>query len=295
MSTSRSDDTHLTWEDRLRALDEALAQVGARVDDPLLGGPSRPSAPDDAPADAPATHAELTAPPVNEPRLERTTVVGRDGDHDADRLDTDRPDAGPRTALADLDEADDEADEVETAQQAASRRRRALLDWVVVIGVALIVAFLVRTFVLAHFVVDGTSMASTLHDGDRVFVNKLSYRLHDPNRGDVVVLHEIRGTSDRDLIKRVIALPGETIEVRNCEVTIDGKKLEEPYLDPPATTPGTCGRNVDALVVPEDHVFVMGDNRGGSMDSRDLGPISEDDLVGRAFVVFWPFDNWQWL
>ena len=104
-----------------------------------------------------------------------------------------------------------------------TRRRRALIDWVVVIGVALLVAFLVRTFVLAHFVVDGTSMATTLHDGDRVFVNKLSYRLHDPNRGDVVVLHQISGASERDLIKRVIALPGETIEIRSCQVLIDGR------------------------------------------------------------------------
>ncbi len=89
-----------------------------------------------------------------------------------------------------------------------------------------------RTFVLAHFVVDGHSMDTTLHDGDRVFVNKLSYRLHDPNRGDVVVLHEINGASERDLIKRVIALEGETIEVRNCVVLIDGVELLEPYLDP---------------------------------------------------------------
>src|SRR6187551_2371236 len=110
---------------------------------------------------------------------------------------------------------------VETARSARARRARGLLDWVVVIGVALLVAFLVRTFVLAHFVVDGHSMDTTLHDGDRVFVNKLSYRLHDPHRGDVVVLHEINGGTDRDLIKRVIGLEGETIEVRNCEVTID--------------------------------------------------------------------------
>jgi signal peptidase I len=192
--------------------------------------------------------------------------------------------------------ADDEAaPEVEPARDVNARRRRALLDWVIVIAVALLVAFLVRTFVLAHFVVDGTSMASTLHDGDRVFVNKLSYRLHDPRRGDVVVLHEIRGTSDRDLIKRVIALPGETIEVRNCEVTIDGKKLEEPYLDPQVVTPGNCGGDTPPTEVPEDHVFVMGDNRGGSLDSRALGPIEEDDLVGRAFVVFWPKSDWQWL
>jgi signal peptidase I len=177
----------------------------------------------------------------------------------------------------------------------AARRHRALFDWVIVIGVALLVAFLVRTFVLAHFVVDGTSMATTLHDDDRVFVNKLSYRLHDPNRGDVVVLHQISGASQRDLIKRVIALPGETIEVRSCEVLIDGRTLEEPYLDPAVVSPGNCGGDLPPTPVPEDHVFVMGDNRAGSQDSRALGPIEEDDLVGRAFVVFWPQDNWQWL
>jgi len=191
---------------------------------------------------------------------------------------------------------DDDADaSAEPAVDHVARRRRALLDWVIVIGIALLVAFLVRTFVLAHFVVDGTSMSTTLHDGDRVFVNKLSYRLHDPNRGDVVVLHELNGTSERDLIKRVVGLPGETVEVRNCEVFIDGRRLQEPYLDPEVVVPGNCGGDTPATDVPEDHVFVMGDNRAGSLDSRNLGPIDEDDLVGRAFVVFWPRGNWQWL
>ncbi len=186
-------------------------------------------------------------------------------------------------------------DDVTAETDMPDRRHRALLDWAVVIIVALLVAFLVRTFVLAHFVVDGTSMFSTLHDDDRVFVNKLSYRLHDPNRGDVVVLHQDSGASERDLIKRVIALPGETIEIQNCQVSIDGQTLEEPYLDPAVVTPGNCGGDLAPVLVPEDHVFVMGDNRGGSQDSRALGPIEEDDLVGRAFVVFWPQSHWQWL
>jgi signal peptidase I len=173
---------------------------------------------------------------------------------------------------------------------------RAFFDWMVVIVVALLVAFLVRTFVIAHFVVEGESMYSTLDTGDRVFVNKLSYRLHDPNRGDVVVLHQITGASERDLIKRVIGLPGENVEVRNCTVLIDGRVLDEPYLDPEVVTPTNCGGDfVLDGVVPADHVFVMGDNRGGSQDSRVIGPISEDDLVGRAFVVFWPRSHWQWL
>jgi signal peptidase I len=173
---------------------------------------------------------------------------------------------------------------------------RAFFDWLVVIAVALLVAFVVRTFVIAHFVVEGESMYSTLDTNDRVFVNKLSYRLHDPNRGDVVVLHQVTGASERDLIKRVIGLPGETVEVRNCTVLIDGRVLNEPYLDPAVVTPTDCGGDytLDG-VVPEDHVFVMGDNRGGSQDSRVIGPISEDDLVGRAFVVFWPQSHWQWL
>jgi signal peptidase I len=172
---------------------------------------------------------------------------------------------------------------------------RAFFDWVVVVTVALLVAFLVRTFVLAHFVVEGSSMYSTLETGDRVFVNKLSYRLHDPNRGDVVVLHEVSGASERDLIKRVIALPGEEVEMSNCQVKIDGRTLVEPYLDPAVVTLNNCGQNFEPLIVPDDHVFVMGDNRGGSQDSRAIGPISEDDLVGRAFVVFWPRSDWRWL
>lgn len=180
---------------------------------------------------------------------------------------------------------------------------RAFFDWIVVVGVALLVAILVRTFLLAHFVVEGTSMYSTLDTGDRVFVNKMSYRLHDPNRGDVVVLHEIMGATERDLIKRVIALPGEEIRMENCEIFIDtdptdtapAQRLSEPYLDPTVVTSGNCGQSIPATTIAADQVFVMGDNRAGSQDSRAIGPIAYDDLVGRAFVVFWPKSSWQWL
>jgi signal peptidase I len=202
------------------------------------------------------------------------------------------PDHGtpPEGVATDASDASDASEEV-----SRPGRSRTILDWVVVIGVALLVAFVVRTFVLAHFVVDGHSMDYTLHDGDRVFVNKLSYRLHDPHRGDVVVLHEVEPGLDRDLIKRVIALPGETIEMRNCEVRIDGVILDEPYLDPEVVTPNNCGADIPPTLVPGDHVFVMGDNRPQSQDSRVIGPIDEADLVGRAFVVFWPTSHWRWL
>lgn len=171
---------------------------------------------------------------------------------------------------------------------------RAFFDWVVVVGVALLVAIIVRSFFLAHYQVEGQSMLSTLSPGDRVFVNKMSYRLHEPNRGDVVVLHELTGSIERDLIKRVIALPEETIEIVDCNVFIDGLRLEEPYLDP-AVVADRQWCEMAPVEVPENRVFVMGDNRPGSSDSRSFGPIDEDNLVGRAFVVFWPRNDWQWL
>lgn len=182
-----------------------------------------------------------------------------------------------------------------TSLATLGRGAKAFFDWALVVVIALVVALGVRTFLLAHFVVEGSSMYSTLETGDRVFVNKVSYRLHDPNRGDVVVLHEIRGTTERDLIKRVIAVGGEEVEMRSCEVRIGGQLLLEPYLDPTVVTPGNCGGDFGPILVPEGTVFVMGDNRSGSQDSRTLGPVLLDDIVGRAFVVFWPRSNWQWL
>lgn len=215
-------------------------------------------------------------------------VVGSEGSETGSTFDLDEPSAF------------DEAVADESVSKVASGAR-AFFDWAVVIAVALLVAFVVRGFVLAHFVVEGQSMATTLDTGDRVFVNKLSYRLHDPNRGDVVVLHQITDASERDLIKRVVALEGETIEMTGCVVRITApggdapQILDEPYLDERDKMPGDCGSDITSQVIPADHVFVMGDNRGGSQDSRNLGPIAEDDLVGRAFVVFWPFDHLQWL
>ena len=164
-----------------------------------------------------------------------------------------------------------------------------IVEWIIVVAIAVAAALLVRQFVLQQFAVSGHSMDTTLHDGDRVLVNKLSYRMHDPRRGDVVVLKTLEGAGERDLIKRVIGLPGETVEYRSCVLYVDGKVLIEPYLDPNVVTPHACGNDQTPLKVPTGHVFVMGDNRGGSKDSRDLGPIADDNLLGRAFVVIWPF------
>ncbi|HQZ34283.1 MAG TPA: signal peptidase I [Ilumatobacteraceae bacterium] len=177
------------------------------------------------------------------------------------------------------------------------RRVDAARQWLVVIAVAVGAALLIRTFVLQQFSVSGYSMVNTLHDGDRVLVNKLSYRLHEPRRGDVIVLETSEGASERDLIKRVVALPGETVAYRSCLLFIDGKRQDEPYLSAAVVGSTNCGTDQAPLQIPSGHVFVLGDNRPASKDSRDpsVGPIDYDKIVGRAFVVIWPAGDWRWL
>jgi len=166
---------------------------------------------------------------------------------------------------------------------------RNVVEWVLIIGGAFLVAFVVKTFLIQAFFIPSGSMLPTLHEDDRVLVNKLSYDLHDVNRGDLVVFERPEGETAgqiKDLIKRVVALPGERIEQRDGDVYIDGQLLEEPYLDD-----GTETTNLEPQTVPEDHVFVMGDNRDDSMDSRVFSAIDEDLIVGRAFVRVWPLNH----
>ncbi|HET6964030.1 MAG TPA: signal peptidase I [Acidimicrobiales bacterium] len=173
------------------------------------------------------------------------------------------------------------------------RNLRVTLEWVGVVVLALAAAFLVKTFVLQTFFIPSASMEPTLHVGDRVFVNKLAYSFHSVHRGDVVVFTlppgESAGTGVDDLIKRVIGLPGETVEARNGRIYIDGRPLSEPWL-PRGVSP-VAGLPLERQRVPADHYFLMGDNRGDSSDSRHFGPISGDLIVGRAFVRIWPFSH----
>jgi signal peptidase I len=191
----------------------------------------------------------------------------------------------------------DELAEPNPAALKRKHKRNSYLEWLIVIVVAMTSALVVRAFVVQQFAVDGTSMLTTLHNGDRVLVNKLSYRLHDPRRGDVVVLKTIEGVAERDLIKRVVGLPGETISYQNCALRVNGKLVNESYLDPDIVSASSCGPPFGDTVIQSEHVFVMGDNRGGSKDRRDdqVGQIAYGDLVGRAFVVIWPFGDWRWL
>jgi len=170
---------------------------------------------------------------------------------------------------------------------------RSIIEWVAVVGGALIVALVIRAFFLAAFYIPSESMVPTLQKGDRVLVNKLSYKLHDVHRGDVVVFGRPPNEPDngiKDLIKRVIGLSGETIEVRDCKVLINGQTLSESYVK---SWTRTC--TYAPHQIGPDEVFVMGDNRDDSQDSRYFGPIKESLIVGRAFVVVWPLTHLGWL
>ena len=177
---------------------------------------------------------------------------------------------------------------------------KALRDWLLVVVLALGAALLVRVYVLQQFYISGPSMETTLFGNNRVLVNKLSYRLHGIHRGDVVVFDRVTtsdGTvSHDDLIKRVIALPGDTVEIKNCVVIVNSKPTVEPYLDKEAlgqVDPVNRCRvaNMPVQTIPKKKIFVMGDNRPESFDSRSFGPISESLVVGRAFAVVWPFNR----
>jgi signal peptidase I len=166
-----------------------------------------------------------------------------------------------------------------------SSTTRNVVEWILIAGGALLVAFVIKTFLLQAFYIHSLSMYPTLKVNDRVLVNKLSYDLHPVHRGDIVVFKSPPGESveTKDLIKRVIGLPGETVESSNGHILINGKVLNEPYLQPDILT-----GPVDKTVVAPGHYWVMGDNRPNSKDSRFFGTIPKSLIIGRAFIRVWP-------
>lgn len=165
-------------------------------------------------------------------------------------------------------------------------RRRRLLEWPILIGVALVAAILIRQFLLQSFYIPSGSMENTLLINDRIVVNKFSYHLHAIHRGDVVVFDRPKDVHipDKELVKRVIGLPGDSIQAHRGSIYINDHKLVEPYVRPACH--GTAG--FATVRVPPGDVFVMGDNRCDSYDSRFFGPISQRLVVGRAFARIWP-------
>jgi signal peptidase I len=177
-----------------------------------------------------------------------------------------------------------------------------IVEWASVIAGAILLALVVKVFVLQAFYIPSPSMYPTLKNGDRVLVNKLSYRLHDVNRGDVVVFERPaseESTTIPDLIKRVVGLPGDAVAFDEGHVFINGEQLAEPYLPAGVTTTADFAPNHCApespCIVPSGDVWVMGDNRNDSKDSRYFGPIEQSSIVGRAFVIVWPLNRLAWL
>jgi signal peptidase I len=213
----------------------------------------------------------------------------------------------PREAESELGSVASPDDLAEVEVAPTKKRRSFFAELPVLVLIALLLAVLVKTLAFQAFYIPSGSMEETLQIDDRVLVNKISYRFGDPQRGDVIVFDRTPNTDESllgallrnlaesvgvrtpeaDLIKRVIALPGETIEIRGNTVFIDGEPLEEPYLEDDVRT-----ERMNPVTVPEDEYFVMGDNRSRSQDSRFFGTVSRDEVVGRAFVIIWPTSRW---
>ena len=170
-----------------------------------------------------------------------------------------------------------------------SSRKKQGYEWLILVAASLAVALIVRGFLIQAFYIPSESMVPTLVKNDRVLVNKLSYKLHDVHRGDIVVFKAPEGAATaqvKDLIKRVVGLPGETIEGRNGSIFIDGKPLDEPYLPPDVRS-----RDFPPEKIPPAKIYVLGDNRQDSRDSTFFHAIDEDAIVGRAFVKIWPLND----
>lgn len=179
-------------------------------------------------------------------------------------------------------------DPPEPPGRARKSSARNAVEWVVIIAGALLVALVVKTFLLQAFYIPSESMMPTLAPNDRVLVNKLSYDLHGVNRGDVIVFRSPQddGTGEKDLIKRVVGLEGDTVEARDGRLLVNGQGIDEPYLGADVTT-----GPLELTTVPPGHVWVMGDNRPNSKDSRFFGALDEDRIIGRAFVRVWPITS----
>ena len=165
------------------------------------------------------------------------------------------------------------------------RAKVLLREIVETVVLSLIIFFFITTFLLQNFRVLLSSMEPTLHEGQFIMVNKLAYRLHPPERGDIVILKYPRNP-ERDFIKRIVGLPGEKVEIREGEVHINDQPLQEPYVRYPGNYSWGPRR------VGEDEFFVLGDNRLNSHDSRAWGMLPRENIVGKAWLCYWPPQCW---
>lgn len=176
--------------------------------------------------------------------------------------------------------------------------KKEFFSWIKAIIIAVILAFTIRMYIFAPIIVDGESMLPTLENHERIVLNKFDTKIKNINRFDIVVFH---ATEEKDYIKRVIGLPGDHIEYRNDTLYINGEKYEESYLTKSKSEYKKMNQlftfdfksedYLDEGIVPENELFVMGDNRRNSLDSREIGTISIDRIVGKAKFSYWPLND----
>jgi signal peptidase I len=157
---------------------------------------------------------------------------------------------------------------------------------IVITVILAVVIFFALQFTVQNFVVIGASMQPSFSEGERVVASKLAYKLHEPERGDVIIFLPPNNMED-DLIKRIIGLPGETVEVKDGVVYVDGLPLLEPYIKQPPSY------RYSVEIVPEDEYWVLGDNRNNSNDSHTGWTVPREDIIGKAWLIIWPPDHWK--
>ncbi len=182
---------------------------------------------------------------------------------------------------------------VEPGAELKTKRRqsalRTALEVVVIVAAAFAIAMLVQAFLIKPFTIHQVSMRPTLEERDRILINRVVYHFREPKNGDVIVFHS-PVVAGEDLVKRVIAVGGDTVSISNGVLYVNGVAQDEPYL----LEQDFAGEYPEA-VIPEGQLFVMGDNRNNSGDSRFFGPIDRKLVLGCAFVVYWPIGHWRGL
>ena len=177
---------------------------------------------------------------------------------------------------------------VSEPEKRCSSRLHTVLEVVLIVVAAFAIAMVVQFFVMKPFTIHQVSRQPTIHDGERVLVNRVVYHFRDPKKGDVVVFRS--PVKDEDLVKRVVGVAGDRIEIKDGGLYVNGVRQVEPYLNEQAIQ-GVFPETT----VPSGSVFVMGDNRNNSLDSRMFGPVSRKAILGRAFAIYWPFNRWSGL
>ena len=174
-------------------------------------------------------------------------------------------------------------------ERKASGWMRTIVEIVIIVAAAFAIALLVQAFLVKPFTIHQVSMRPTLEEGDRILLNRLVYHFREPARGDIIVLHSPLN-ADEDLVKRIVGIAGDGLSVLGGKLFVNGVAQDEPYL-----LEQNFEGDMPETPVPSGEVFVMGDNRNNSGDSRLFGSISKDSIIGGAFVVYWPIGHWKTL